>query len=709
MADHLNTIVRTTPGCFRLFDVYAEDADHEEKHTFHVTVLPCHRIVDHARPVALLTKVALNGSFEVEVEFDEMITTIGLRSSSDVITLSSEQFRAACTYVNRLLAYIEIRESFEAKQLPYLLLPSLKGTTGAEAVDWNEVWTANERPTLEPLWESGLMDSVTEQSIGLLHDRTILEGTSFAERPLMAVKLRPDLRLDAERSLGTGGSVLEVTNVYGKKFRNFPLETLVVEQPLLEVIEACKAGDFLPGSKVVKPEINYARRLITIPQVCQLGPMSVSLLRGCRVIPSILTELGRQILARQIGQGVLRGCIVEEPLLLRALTLSNTRPSWNYEQLEFFGDCILKLCSTLDVFCHSSRHDEGTMTTERMRLIENEHLCRVAKRWQIAEHVFGHGPVPKHWRPFGIETDLRERTLRLSDKTLADLVEALLGAAWLCKGTSTERFERAIRCINQLGIFAKPMSLHDLHDAVSFSSLSALSVNGTMGGHPAWSDLAALQSSIAYTFRQPSLALQALTHSSIVQGDLSRSYERLEFLGDAVLDACFATWAYEQYPDLNEGDYTVLKAYATCNSSLAVVCVTNGLHRYVVHSVAEMRTRIDTFATVILATATKAAGVERYRVIQGVAVPFWCSMQNIPKQLADVLESIFGAVFVDSGFEIVKAQELFDRLFSEHLATYLNVDLLAINPSQMVGATKNPTTPAGLVRQSPINVAAAAA
>ncbi len=79
---------------------------------------------------------------------------------------------------------------------------------------------------------------------------------------------------------------------------------------------------------------------------------------------------------------------------------------------------------------------------------------------------------------------------------------------------------------------------------------------------------------LGYTFRNPDLLRLALTHPSYAhehphEGGESHHNQRLEFLGDAVLDFLVAAWLYERFPDLPEGTLTRLRATLVCTESLA--------------------------------------------------------------------------------------------------------------------------------------------
>ena len=83
--------------------------------------------------------------------------------------------------------------------------------------------------------------------------------------------------------------------------------------------------------------------------------------------------------------------------------------------------------------------------------------------------------------------------------------------------------------------------------------------------------LSALEETLEYTFADRSLLETALTHTSFVKGDGKRQThnERLEFLGDAVLDFIVGAWVYNRFPEMPEGDLTKVRSALVRNEQLA--------------------------------------------------------------------------------------------------------------------------------------------
>jgi len=77
---------------------------------------------------------------------------------------------------------------------------------------------------------------------------------------------------------------------------------------------------------------------------------------------------------------------------------------------------------------------------------------------------------------------------------------------------------------------------------------------------------------LGLTFSRLSLLTRALTHRSYVNehADTQQDNERLEFLGDAVLDFIVGAWVYHHFPEMPEGDLTKMRSAFVCNEQLAV-------------------------------------------------------------------------------------------------------------------------------------------
>jgi len=140
-------------------------------------------------------------------------------------------------------------------------------------------------------------------------------------------------------------------------------------------------------------------------------------------------------------------------------------------------------------------------------------------------------------------------------------------------------------------------------------------------------ELLSLIQRLDYSFKDETLIFEALTHRSAS----SNNNERLEFLGDGVLNFVIAAELFQKYPDIQEGDLSRLRA-----------CLVNG------DSLADVARELDLGNHLKLGSGElKSGGFRRSSI------------------LADAVEAILGAVYCDSGFDACRMLIL--RLFKDKL------------------------------------------
>ncbi|TRM12367.1 ribonuclease III [Lentibacillus cibarius] len=135
-------------------------------------------------------------------------------------------------------------------------------------------------------------------------------------------------------------------------------------------------------------------------------------------------------------------------------------------------------------------------------------------------------------------------------------------------------------------------------------------------------NISKLEKQLGITFNDHALLRQAFTHSSYVNEHRNESFsdnERLEFLGDAVLELGVSQYLYRQKERLAEGDLTKLRASIVCESSLEAFARELNFGEYLLLGRGEEQT----------------GGRER------------------PALLADVFEAFLGALYLDQGYDVV--------------------------------------------------------
>ena len=135
-----------------------------------------------------------------------------------------------------------------------------------------------------------------------------------------------------------------------------------------------------------------------------------------------------------------------------------------------------------------------------------------------------------------------------------------------------------------------------------------------------------LEHNIGYTFQQKSLLSQALVHPSAKQ---EKDNQRLEFLGDAVLEFCISGLLYQKYPHSQEGELTARRAALVCEETLSFLA-----------------------KELMLGTFLHMGHGEQQQ--QG---------REKPSILADALEAVFAAIYLDGGMEA--AQKVILTLYQD--------------------------------------------
>ncbi|GEN86532.1 ribonuclease III [Oceanobacillus sp. FSL W8-0428] len=150
-------------------------------------------------------------------------------------------------------------------------------------------------------------------------------------------------------------------------------------------------------------------------------------------------------------------------------------------------------------------------------------------------------------------------------------------------------------------------------------------------------DLSQLEQELGITFQQKDLLKEAFTHSSYVneyKKSKLKDNERLEFLGDAVLELAVSQYLYRNNPDMPEGEMTKLRAAIVCEASLTVFAKQSNFGQYILLGKGE----------------DKTGGRQR------------------PAILADAFEAFLGALYLDQGFDAVL------NFLNTHIFPTLTVD-----------------------------------
>ncbi|XP_075227307.1 endoribonuclease Dcr-2 isoform X2 [Lycorma delicatula] len=391
---------------------------------------------------------------------------------------------------------------------------------------------------------------------------------------------------------------------------------------------------------------------------------------------------------------------VQQAELLQALTASSAHDVFNLERLETLGDSFLKYSVSLILYMSFPKLTEGQLTNIKGKIIGNRNLFYCGKKLQLGSilkvteystecdwispgfcvdralqkvmrdvainpRMLYHCNLSKAEQTSGkllpeTKKKIEEKLLEsqeetdmsnvvcasflsqqvVPDKTISDSVEAMLGLYIKNCG-----LEMGFRLLRFLGVMKTSLIHPDFYKSGPVPS-SRLTPSGSIEFH--LHNVDKLEKLIGYRFVDRSFLLQALSHPTYQPNNITPTYQRLEFLGDAILDFLITCHIFETCSStLTPGALTDLRSALVNNITLATISVRIGLNKFLLMRSCKLSEVIDAFVQ---------RQEERNDEIDD-QVLFLIQEDNIciaeavevPKVLGDVFESIVAAIFLDSG------------------------------------------------------------
>ncbi|KAL6559458.1 Dicer-like protein 1 [Orobanche gracilis] len=417
------------------------------------------------------------------------------------------------------------------------------------------------------------------------------------------------------------------------------------------------------------------------PELCFVHPFPGSLVRGAQRLPSIMRRIESMLLAVQIKD------IINYPVpaskVLEALTAASCQETFCYERAELLGDAYLKWVVSRFLFLKYPQKHEGQLTRMRQQMVSNVVLYQFALDKGLQSYIQADRFAPSRWAAPGVlpvfdedtkegesslfdqEFDSNEKLKRktqdidiyeedetedgelesdsssyrvLSGKTLADVVEALIGVYYVEGGKYA-----ANKLMKWIGIDIE-VDIKEINYSIKPSTVPDSILRSI--------DFDALEGSLNTRFNDKGLSVEAITHASRPSSGVS-CYQRLEFLGDAVLDHLITKHLFFTYTDLPPGRLTDLRAAAVNNENFARVAVKHNLHIHLRHGSTALEKQIRAFAKEVLVELPKPGFNS-----------FGLGDCKAPKVLGDIVESIAGAIFLDRGCNTAAVWKVFQPLLN---------------------------------------------
>ncbi|KAI3744431.1 hypothetical protein L1987_57511 [Smallanthus sonchifolius] len=431
---------------------------------------------------------------------------------------------------------------------------------------------------------------------------------------------------------------------------------LYPNQPLLKAKQLFRLNNLLRKRGSGEPREKEEHFVELPPEICVLKVIGFSKDIGSTLslLPSIIHRLENFLVAIELRQRLCasfsQGSEVSADRILEALTTERCNERFSLERLEVLGDAFLKFAVGRHLFLVNQSLDEGILTRKRSNMVNNSHLLKLALSNNLHVYIRDQPFEPSHFYPFGrrcsvICTDSTQDQIHsshdsnlktgactevrcnkghhwLQKKTVADIVEALVGAFLVDSG-----FKAAIAFLKWIGI---PVDFKHSHVAdICASSRIFTNLSGLI-------DISALENLLGYRFHHKGLLLQALLHPSY-RNNYGGCYQRLEFLGDAVLDYLITSYLFSVYPKLKPGHLTDLRSYSVNNNYFAGIAVNRSFYKFMLCDSPSLTQSMNKYVEFFKTSSTNNDLAE--------TVP-------CPKALGDLVESCVGAILLDSGFNL---------------------------------------------------------
>ncbi|CAN1351384.1 Endoribonuclease Dicer homolog 3a [Linum perenne] len=400
------------------------------------------------------------------------------------------------------------------------------------------------------------------------------------------------------------------------------------------------------------------------PEVLIIINIPSSVLKSMYLLPSMMHRLESLMLASQLRQEIdftAPNFHISCSLILEAISTRRCCENFSFERLELLGDSVLKYAVGCHLFLKYHDQHEGQLSGSRSHVVCNSTLHKFGTKRKIQEYIRDGAFDPRRWvapgqqslRPVpckcglgtsevpldakfqtedpkikvGISCDMGHRWM--GSKTVSDCVEAIIGAYYVAGGLVA-----AVHVMKWIGIDLE-LDPSCVRQAVASAS-SRTDIQSD-------NEVKSLESALGYTFNAKFLLLEAMTHPSMQKQGVNYCYQRLEFLGDSVLDLLITRHLYENHKNLDPGELTDLRSASVNNESFAQAAVKHNLHTHLRHSSTLLQSQITEYINSSLGSTEATTSEEA---------------------LGDLIESIAGAVLVDTNLNYEEVWRIFEPLLS---------------------------------------------
>ncbi|RAL61167.1 hypothetical protein DID88_010506 [Monilinia fructigena] len=240
--------------------------------------------------------------------------------------------------------------------------------------------------------------------------------------------------------------------------------TFEIEQPVIEATYISLRRNLL--DEFDGAEVESSKKCFVILEPLKVSPLPTTVVAMAYLLPAIVHRVESYLIALEAAD--LLHLDIRPDLALEAVTKDSDNSEEhgeeqtnfqrgmgnNYERLEFLGDCFLKMATTISLYGLNPDSDEFRYHVDRMCLICNKNLFNTAQKLGLYKFIRSSAFNRRAWYPEGPEllrgkTATAPNTHKLGDKSIADVCEAMIGAA-LLSHHETKSMDNAVRAVTEV-------------------------------------------------------------------------------------------------------------------------------------------------------------------------------------------------------------------------------------------------------------------
>lgn len=210
------------------------------------------------------------------------------------------------------------------------------------------------------------------------------------------------------------------------------IEEEIEEQIFVKARKLPKRADFLHAIQLQdRKKLELSSTLLRASE-CTVDKLPFIYSQFALFVPSIMHRVEINMIAEDLCRNLLPSVNFSDlSLVITAISTTASQESTNYQRLEFLGDSILKTMVSLTLLATHANWHEGVLSHQKDHIVSNANLARACITKGLDKYILTKPFTGHKWRPMYISDMLSEKapsSRQLSTKTLADVVESLIGA-----------------------------------------------------------------------------------------------------------------------------------------------------------------------------------------------------------------------------------------------------------------------------------------